>query len=78
MWLSCNQVARDFFTFKEKYGPSVPCLDTTTFLEGPKIAETINVEIEKGKILHIVTMAQSELNEAGQREVYFELNGQLR
>jgi len=72
------QVARDFFTFKEKYGPSVHCLDTTTFLKGPEIAETINVEIEKGKILHIVTMAKGDLNEAGHREVYFELNGQLR
>jgi len=72
------QVARDFFTFKEKYGPSISCLDTTTFLKGPDIAETINVEIEKGKILHIVTMAKGDLNEAGQREVYFELNGQLR
>ena len=71
-------MARDFFTFKEKYGPSTPCLDTTTFLKGPDIAETVNVEIEKGKILHIVPMAKSELNEAGQREVYFELNGQLR
>jgi len=72
------QVARDFFTFKEKYGPSTTCLDTATFLKGPEIAEPITVEIEKGKLLHINTMAKGDLNDQGQREVFFELNGQLR
>lgn len=37
------------------------------------------VNIEKGKTLHIKTLAVSEeKNSAGEREVFFELNGQLR
>lgn len=72
------QVAKDFFTFREKYGPSVTCLDTPTFLLGMDVASQIDVEIEKGKILHIVTLAKGDLNDNGQREVFYEMNGQLR
>lgn len=37
------------------------------------------MEIEKGKTLHIKTLAMAEdLNANGEREVFFELNGQLR
>ncbi|PIK38441.1 putative pyruvate carboxylase, mitochondrial [Apostichopus japonicus] len=37
------------------------------------------VEIEKGKTLHIKLLAMGELNKkTGEREVFFELNGQLR
>lgn len=36
------------------------------------------VELERGKILHIKALALGDLNKAGQREVFFELNGQLR
>lgn len=36
------------------------------------------VELEKGKTLSIKTLAVGDLNKAGQREVFFELNGQLR
>lgn len=35
--------------------------------------------LEKGKVLHIKALAVSELrNKAGEKEVFFELNGQLR
>jgi len=48
-------------------------------LTGPKIAEEFEVTIEQGKTLHFKTLAQSEdLNANGEREVFFELNGQLR
>uniref|UniRef100_A0A8C4L8J8 pyruvate carboxylase n=1 Tax=Equus asinus asinus TaxID=83772 RepID=A0A8C4L8J8_EQUAS len=36
------------------------------------------VELERGKTLHIKALAISDLNRAGQRQVFFELNGQLR
>lgn len=36
------------------------------------------VELERGKTLHIKALALGDLNKAGQREVFFELNGQLR
>lgn len=38
----------------------------------------IQVELERGKTLHIKALALGDLNKAGQREVFFELNGQLR
>ena len=36
------------------------------------------MEIEKGKMLHIVALAKGNLTKTGQREVFFELNGQIR
>uniref|UniRef100_A0A8C8H8K5 pyruvate carboxylase n=1 Tax=Oncorhynchus tshawytscha TaxID=74940 RepID=A0A8C8H8K5_ONCTS len=36
------------------------------------------VELERGKTLHIKALALGDLNKAGQREVFFELNGALR
>lgn len=38
-----------------------------------------SIEIERGKVLHIVVLAISELMvETGEREVFFQVNGQLR
>ena len=72
------QVTEDFLRFRDKYGP-VDKLDTRIFLTGPKVGEEFEVEIEKGKTLHIKTLAMSEdLTSNGEREVFFELNGQLR
>lgn len=71
-------VTDDFLRFREKYGP-VDKLDTRIFLTGPKVGEEFEVEIEKGKTLHIKTLAMAEdLTPNGEREVFFELNGQLR
>ena len=36
------------------------------------------VEIERGKTLHIVVLAKGDVNKHGEREVFFELNGQMR
>jgi len=36
------------------------------------------VEIERGKTLHIVVLAKGDLNKQGEREVFFELNGHMR
>lgn len=43
------------------------------------VSSTVSqVELERGKTLHIKALALGDLNKAGQREVFFELNGQLR
>lgn len=72
------QVANDFNKFTETYGP-VTLLDTRIFLAGPKLGEEFSVELEKGKVLIIKVVSISELlSSRGEREVFFELNGQLR
>lgn len=71
------KVADEYLEFKNKYGP-VDCLDTKTFFVGPKMASETEVSIEKGKTLSIKTLAVGDLSKNGFREVFFELNGQLR
>lgn len=72
------KVFDDFCAFRDQYGP-VDCFDTRQFLVGPNMAEELEVSIEKGKTLHIKTLAVGGLNpKTGTREVFFELNGQLR
>lgn len=67
----------EFEQFRQKYGP-VDKLDTRVFLVGPDIAEETDVEIERGKVLIIQHLAEGKLNAKGEREVFFELNGQMR
>lgn len=71
------KVFDEYAEFVKKYGP-VDKLDTRTFFAGPEIANEINVEIEKGKTLHIINLAKGDLMKNGEREVFFELNGQMR
>ncbi|KAL5288795.1 PC.2 family protein [Megaselia abdita] len=72
------QVTDDFLNFRDQYGP-VDKLDTRVFLTGPKVGEEFEVTIEKGKTLSFKTLAMAEdLTPNGEREVFFELNGQLR
>ncbi|ESO03713.1 hypothetical protein HELRODRAFT_99990 [Helobdella robusta] len=71
------KVLDDYFEFRKAYGP-VDKLDTRTFLVGPEIDEELNVEIGRGKSLNIVTLAKGEKKLSGEREVFFELNGQPR
>lgn len=72
------QVTKDYLNFRQEYGP-VDKLDTRIFLTGPKIGEEFEVSIEKGKTLNFKTLAMAEdLTAQGEKEVFFELNGQLR
>ncbi|XP_069500890.1 pyruvate carboxylase, mitochondrial [Ambystoma mexicanum] len=71
------KVFDEYKDFTGRFGP-VEHLSTRLFLEGPKIAEEFEVELERGKTLHIKALALGDLNKAGQREVFFEMNGQLR
>lgn len=72
------EVTNDYLNFRDKYGP-VDKLETRMFLTGPKVGEEFDVTIEKGKTLAIKTLAVAEdLTKHGEREVFFEMNGQLR
>lgn len=72
------QVTDEYLTFHENFGP-VDKLDTRIFLTGPKVGEEFEVTIERGKTLGIKTLAMAEdLTPNGEREVFFEMNGQLR
>merc|ERR1719228_2532635 len=71
-------VAKEFFKFREQYGP-VQRLETRHFLVGPEMGEDIDVVLEKGKTLHIKALTPGiEVEKSGMREVNFELNGQKR
>uniref|UniRef100_A0A183BLK8 Pyruvate carboxylase n=1 Tax=Globodera pallida TaxID=36090 RepID=A0A183BLK8_GLOPA len=67
----------EFEQFRQKYGP-VDKLNSKVFFTGMDIAEEIQVEIERGKVLNIQMLAEGNLNPKGEREVFFELNGQTR
>ncbi|QLQ82112.1 hypothetical protein HG537_0G03670 [Torulaspora globosa] len=72
------KVYEDFHKIKEIYG-DLSVLPTKNFLSPPQIGEEIEVTIEQGKTLIIKHQAVGDLNkETGIREVYFELNGELR
>lgn len=72
------KVAESFFAFRDVNGP-VSKLDTRIFLVGPKNREEFNVEIEHGKTLIIKSLGVSpDVNDDGEREVSFMLNGQER
>lgn len=73
-----KQVTNDFLNFRVEYGP-VDKLDTYTFLVGPKIGEEIDVEISKGMVITFKPLGFSQdLTPTGDREVFIEMNGQLR
>ncbi|QPG75314.1 hypothetical protein FOA43_002666 [Brettanomyces nanus] len=72
------RVYEDFKAVQEKYD-DLSVLPTRAFLAAPKIGEEIQVNIEQGKTLILKVAAIGNLNEeTGTREVYFELNGEMR
>ena len=71
------QVFGEYMEFRERYS-DVSVLPTRSFIAPPAINEEISFEIERGKILIVKITAVGELDDKGQREVFFELNGQPR
>ncbi|KAF3916497.1 hypothetical protein ABW20_dc0100937 [Dactylellina cionopaga] len=72
------KVFMDYKEFLAKYG-DLSVLPTKYFLSTPEIGEEFHVQIEKGKTLIIKLLAVGPLSEqTGQREVFFELNGEVR
>lgn len=72
------KVYEDFRELSEKYG-DLSVLPTRFFLKACNINEEIVVDIEKGKTLIIKLLAIGEISQqTGTREVFFELNGEMR
>ncbi|CAF4403134.1 unnamed protein product, partial [Adineta steineri] len=62
------KVLEEYIDFKKQYGP-VDLYPTRVFFVGPRLNEAMDIEIEHGKVLHIVVLAISELMLAtGERE----------
>lgn len=72
------KVFEDFREFTNLYG-DLSTLPTRYFLSSPEIGEEFSVEIDQGKVLIIKLLAVGPLSQqTGQREVFFELNGEVR
>ncbi|XP_048585665.1 pyruvate carboxylase, mitochondrial [Nematostella vectensis] len=71
------KVFHDYMVFKKEFGP-VEGLPTRLFLNGPEIGEEFQVQLEAGKVLHLKVLAVGDLLPNGNREVFCEMNGQLR
>ena len=71
------QVFREYRTFRTDHG-DVSRLPTRRFLSPMEKGEELMFEIEKGKTLVVVLRTIGELDEEGNRRVFFELNGQPR
>lgn len=72
------KVYEAFKKLQDNYG-DLSVLPTRYFLSKAKIGEEITVDIEQGKTLIIKLLAIGEISQqAGTREVFFELNGEMR
>ena len=72
------KVYEDFQKIREQFG-DLSVLPTRAFLAPLDINEEIEITVEKGKTLIVILKAIGDLNkETGMRDVYFELNGELR
>ncbi|ODV78997.1 pyruvate carboxylase [Suhomyces tanzawaensis NRRL Y-17324] len=72
------KVYEDFRKLIDKYG-DLSVLPTRFFLKPCKIGQELSVDIEQGKTLIIKLLAVGEISQlTGTREVFFELNGEMR
>ena len=76
-YLMYPKVFQDYLLHHSNYGP-VRCLPTDVYFYGMETSQEISVEIDPGKTLEIRLQAVSEVNDEGERKVFFELNGQPR
>ena len=72
------KVFEEYRKWVGQYG-DLSVLPTKYFLAKPEQNEEFHVELEKGKVLILRLLAVGPLSEqTGQREVFFELNGEMR
>jgi pyruvate carboxylase len=76
-YLMYPQVFLDYQKSYNQFG-DVTLLDTPTFFQGIRLGETVNVQIERGKILIIRLDEIGEPDDEGNRVLFFNLNGQRR
>jgi pyruvate carboxylase len=71
------KVFEDYKKWTSKFG-DLSVLPTRFFLSKPEINEEFHVELEKGKVLILKLLAVGPLSAKGQREVFYEMNGEVR
>jgi pyruvate carboxylase len=71
------RVFTEYADHRRKYA-DVSSLPTPAFFYGPEEGDELYVDIERGKSLVVRLLAVGEANEEGERNVFFELNGQPR
>ena len=71
------KVYEQYIKTYESFG-NLSLLDTPTFLFGMAKNETVEITIDKGKILIVKLLSIGHVYEDGHRWVYYELNGQPR
>ncbi len=76
-WKFYPKVFEEYNEFNKRFG-EVSALPTTAFFFGMKNNEELLVEIGKGKTIIIRLLYVGDVDENGQRTVYFRLNGQTR
>jgi pyruvate carboxylase len=70
-------VFEDFAKVRRSYG-DISVLPTPVFFHGLKPHEEVEVQLERGKRLIIRLLGVSDVDDKGQRRVFFEFNGQPR
>lgn len=76
-YLMYPQVFLEYVKMNDMFG-NVSLLDTPTFFHGMRVGETVEVQIEKGKILNIRLDEIGQPANDGTRILYYHLNGQRR
>lgn len=78
LYVMYPKVYEDYRKITAKYG-DLSVLPTRYFLKAQKVNEELCVDIEQGKTLIIRLLALGEISQlTGTREVFFELNGEMR
>jgi pyruvate carboxylase len=76
-YLMYPNVYVEFAKHQASFG-NVDNLETPVFFYGMNVGQEVAIELERGKTLFVRYAALGEPDEAGNRIVYFELNGQPR
>ena len=77
-YIMFQKVFEDYQKFIQQYG-DLSVLPTRFFLNKPEVGEEFQIELEQGKVLILKMLAIGPLSdETGQREVFYELNGEVR
>ena len=63
---------------RREFGDAVSAVPTRNFLAGLEVGEEVSVTIEHGKTLFVRLLSVGAANDAGERDVVFELNGSRR
>jgi len=71
------QVFDEYMDFQDQYGP-VTKLPTPSYFVSTDVDQELDIQLEKGKDVNIKMTAIGHTRDTGDREIYFEMNGQPR